>query len=89
MFCCHAVRGGLTLREGIHIMERVHRTGRLGAMDIVEVNPSIGSERDVQITVDAAMHVILAAFGFNRRGHRPMNVQSLPLQTFPPTQSTI
>lgn len=85
---CFLVRGGLTLREGIHIMERVYRTGRLGAMDIVEVNPSIGSEKEVQITVDAAMHVILAAFGHNRRGHRPID-ESLPLQTFPPTQSTI
>lgn len=70
-------------------MERVHRTGRLGALDVVEVNPSIGSERDVQITVEAAMHIILAAFGHNRRGLRPTHVQSLPLQTFPPTQNTI
>lgn len=83
------MRGGLTLREGIHIVEKVHRTGRLGAFDVVEVNPSIGSEKDVQITVEAAMHIILAAFGHSRRGLRPANVQSLPLQTFPPTQNTI
>lgn len=83
------VRGGLTLREGIHIVENVHRTGRLGAMDVVEVNPSIGTDRDVQTTVEAAMHVILAAFGHSRRGLRPANVQSLPLQTFPPTQNPI
>lgn len=83
------MRGGLTLREGIHIVEKVHRTGRLGALDVVEVNPSIGSEKDVEITVEAAMHIISAAFGHSRRGQRPANVQSLPLQTFPPTQNTI
>ncbi|KAF3313765.1 Arginase, catabolizes arginine to ornithine and urea, variant 2 [Orbilia oligospora] len=35
------VRGGLTLREGDFICEAVHQTGRLVAMDLVEVNPSI------------------------------------------------
>lgn len=70
-------------------MEKVYRTGRLGAIDIVEVNPSIGTENDVKITVEAALHIILAAFGHNRRGLRPTSVHSLPLQTFPPTQNTI
>lgn len=77
------------MREGIHIVEKVHRTGRLGALDVVEVNPSIGSEADVNVTIEAAMHIILAAFGHSRRGLRPANIQSLPLQTFPPTQKTI
>ncbi|CAH0557728.1 unnamed protein product [Brassicogethes aeneus] len=82
-----SVRGGLTLREGIHIMETIHKTGRLGAMDLVEVNPSIGSEKDVNRTVEAAVHVILAAFGHSRRGLLPKT--SLPLQTFPPTKESI
>ncbi|KAF5287956.1 hypothetical protein FQA39_LY15594 [Lamprigera yunnana] len=72
------VRGGLTLREGIHIMEAVHRTGRLGAMDMVEVNPSLGNERDVDTTVTAAIHIITAAFGFNRKGIKPFNVHDIP-----------
>lgn len=71
----------MTLREGIHVMEAVHRTGRLGALDVVEVNPSIGSERDVRLTVDAALHVILAGFGHNRRGLRPRDVADIPIQT--------
>ncbi|CAH1978047.1 unnamed protein product [Acanthoscelides obtectus] len=82
-----SVRGGLTLREGIQIMEMVHSTGRLGAMDLVEVNPHIGSEGDVKKTVEAAIHVILAAFGYNRRGYRTQD--TLPLQTFPPTRQVI
>jgi len=81
-----AVRGGLTLREGIYIMESIHKTGRLGAMDLVEVNPTIGSEKDVQTTVEAAIHIILAAFGYSRRGLRPTDVTDMPLQTFPPKQ---
>ncbi|XP_023016433.1 arginase isoform X2 [Leptinotarsa decemlineata] len=84
-----SVRGGLTLREGIQIMEMVYNTGRLGAMDLVEVNPSIGTEQDVKKTIDAAIHIILAAFGYSRRGLVPKNVDTLPLQTFPPTRQII
>lgn len=84
---CILVRGGLTLREGVHIMEYVYRTGRLSAMDLVEVNPSIGTERDVSNTVEAAVHVILAAFGYNRRGQKPTTPLELPLQTFHTKQS--
>ncbi|KAF5277713.1 hypothetical protein FQR65_LT03693 [Abscondita terminalis] len=72
------VRGGLTLREGIHIMEAVHRSGRLTAMDLVEVNPSLGSKREVDLTVDAAIHVIKAGFGFSRKGLKPKHVTDLP-----------
>ncbi|XP_018567917.1 arginase-1 [Anoplophora glabripennis] len=82
------VRGGLTLREGVHIMEMIYKTGRLGAMDLVEVNPGIGSEQDVKRTIEAAIHVILAAFGHSRKGLR-LKDASLPLQTFPPTRQTI
>ncbi|CAH1117718.1 unnamed protein product [Phaedon cochleariae] len=84
-----SVRGGLTLREGIQIMEMIHSTGRLGAMDLVEVNPSIGSEQDVKRTVDAAIHIIMAAVGHSRRGLRLKDVDTLPLQTFPPTRQLI
>lgn len=83
------VRGGLSLREAIHIMEAVHKTGRLNAVDVVEVNPSIGNERDVKITVEAAMHVIIAAFGHQRKGLQNERIKKLPLQTYPPTQAEI
>ncbi|KAB0804857.1 hypothetical protein PPYR_01827 [Photinus pyralis] len=76
------VRGGLTLREGIHLMEIVHKTGRLNAIDLVEVNPSIGTGHDVALTVSAATHIITAAFGYSRKGLRP-KVHDLPIQTPP------
>ncbi|XP_030747844.1 arginase, hepatic [Sitophilus oryzae] len=84
-----ALRGGMTLREGIQLMEILYRTGRLGALDLVEVNPSIGTETEVNRTIDAAIHVIMAALGHCRRGIRPKNVHTLPLQTFPPTRQVI
>ncbi|KAF7269000.1 hypothetical protein GWI33_017923 [Rhynchophorus ferrugineus] len=84
-----SVRGGMTLREGIHLMELIYRTGRLAALDLVEVNPNIGTEQDVNRTTDAAIHIIMAALGHSRRGIRPRNVNTLPLQTFPPTRQVI
>uniref|UniRef100_A0A1B6M1L0 Arginase n=1 Tax=Graphocephala atropunctata TaxID=36148 RepID=A0A1B6M1L0_9HEMI len=72
------VRGGLSLREGIHIMEIVHNTGRLNAMDIVEVNPILGHQRDIKKTVQAAIHVVKAAFGFSRLGNVPKNTSDIP-----------
>lgn len=68
LFCFFSVPGGLTLREGIQIMETIHNTGRLGAMDLVELNPAIGTKEDARKTIDAAIHIILAAFGRCRSG---------------------
>lgn len=84
-----SVRGGMTLREGIQLMEMIYRTGRLGAFDLVEVNPNLGTEQEVIRTVDAAIHIIMAGLGHSRRGHRPKHVDTLPLQTFPPTRHVI
>lgn len=66
-------------------METVYKTKRLGAVDLVEVNPSIGTEQDVKRTVEAAIHILASAFGYSRRGLLPRS--SLPLQTFPPKQT--
>lgn len=64
-------------------MEQIHRTNRLSAIDLVEVNPQIGDERDVKLTVEAAIYVIQAAFGHMRRGLTvPKGVVDIPLQTF-------
>lgn len=76
------VRGGLSLREAIHIMEEVHRTRRLNAIDLVEVNPRIGNERDVKLTLEAAIHIIQSAVGYTRRGLKvPKGVKDMPSQT--------
>jgi hypothetical protein len=82
MFNFWTVRGGLTLREGIQVMEESYRTQRLSAVDLVEVNPRLGSPAEVKITLEAAKHIIRAACGHSRRGHSPENVHDLPQQTF-------
>lgn len=70
-----AVRGGLTLREGICILEEIYDTGRLAAVDLVEVNPAIGSEDDVAKTIDAAIQILKAACGTVRKGVMPNEIE--------------
>lgn len=57
------VPGGLSLDEAIFIMKMVNDSGRLIAMDLVELNPGIGSERDVSKTIESAFAVIKAGLG--------------------------
>ena len=60
-----AVGGGLTLRDRLTLCNRVHRTDRLKAVDMVEVNPSLASNKaEVEKTVNAANDLIMAALGF-------------------------
>ena len=63
-------------------MEEAYRTQRLSAVDLVEVNPNLGSAREVKITLDAGVHLIKAACGYSRRGHWPKDANDLPQQTF-------
>jgi arginase len=64
-----AVGGGLTLRESIFLMEEVFKTGTLGSMDLVEVNPLLGDTRDVKNTLNSAKAIIYAGMGSNRSGN--------------------
>jgi len=61
------VSPGLSLDEGIHISRRLHDTGNLVAMDLVEVNPLIEPEK-LDLTVESARSVIHAALGVDRKG---------------------
>jgi arginase len=63
------VQGGLTLREGVFLMEEAYNTGTLQSMDLVEVNPCLGDARDVEKTLNAAKLIIQAALGSNRSGN--------------------
>ncbi|KAG6453620.1 arginase-1 isoform X2 [Manduca sexta] len=75
------VRGGLTLREAISLMEIIHATGRLRALDLVEINPALGNESDRKRTIEAGLCVLRAALGFSRKGTAPRGVLDLPVQT--------
>jgi len=58
------VRGGLTLREGMTLCDMLHSTGRLQAVDLVEINPLLVTrQHEVDRTVQAALHLIYSALG--------------------------
>ncbi|XP_063832410.1 arginase, hepatic isoform X1 [Ostrinia nubilalis] len=76
------VRGGLTLREAISLMEIIHSTGRLRAVDLVEINPALGNDSDRRKTLEAGLCVLKAALGFSRRGTAPRGILDLPVQTY-------
>jgi len=57
------VPGGLTFRELMYVSESIYATGQISSFDLVEVNPKLGSEKDVKQTVNTACSVIRAAFG--------------------------
>lgn len=56
------VSSGLSLDEGMYISRRLHATGNLVAMDLVEVNPLVEPEK-LGMTVRSARSVIRAAWG--------------------------
>ncbi|KAM6913014.1 arginase-2, mitochondrial [Xenentodon cancila] len=63
------VNGGLTYREGIYITEEIHNTGLMSAMDLVEVNPILGANREaVEATASLAVDVIASSLGQTREG---------------------
>ncbi|TMW49944.1 hypothetical protein DOY81_004983, partial [Sarcophaga bullata] len=62
-----AVYGGLSMREGIFIVESLSETKRVQGVDLVELNPSLGSKQDVQHTVTATMEILKTICGGYRR----------------------
>uniref|UniRef100_A0A673CM85 Arginase n=1 Tax=Sphaeramia orbicularis TaxID=375764 RepID=A0A673CM85_9TELE len=74
------VIGGLTYREGLYVTEYLCQTGRLSAVDMVEVNPLRGqTEQEVQSTVGTAVDLLLGCFGRQREGNHAPDYQ-LPLK---------
>ncbi|CCD25070.1 arginase NDAI_0E02530 [Naumovozyma dairenensis CBS 421] len=58
------VRGGLTLREGLFLVERLAETGNLVGLDIVEVNPDLASKDDhVSDTIATSCSIARCALG--------------------------
>ncbi|KAG1704473.1 Arginase-1 [Nymphon striatum] len=68
-----SVIGGLNVREALCIAEELASTERVRVLDLVEVNPSLGSESDVLATVDIATRIILGFFGKQRSGNISRN----------------
>lgn len=62
-----SVPGGLTIREAFCVGEQIAATKCLAGLDLVEVNPMLGSSADVQRTVNCAINVLLTFLGRDRR----------------------
>lgn len=54
---------GITLSEALDVCKYLKGTGRVVGMDLVEVNPEIGSKTDQQLTVSTALKVIQTLMG--------------------------
>ncbi|KAG1660700.1 Arginase-1 [Nymphon striatum] len=72
-----SVIGGLNVREALCIAEELASTERVRVLDLVEVNPSLGSESDVSATVDIATRIILGFFGKQRGGNLPRKSKAI------------
>jgi arginase len=57
------VKGGLTYREACFVCEAVAETGMLVGLDMVEVNPAIGTPEQVHETAEVAVGLIKSALG--------------------------
>lgn len=57
------VRGGLTFREGHYICETIYETGCLVAMDLMEVNPTLGDSASLAQTVQVGCSLVRCALG--------------------------
>lgn len=51
------------MNETRHICECIAETGKLVGLDIVEVNPAIGSTKDVEETASVAVDLVKSALG--------------------------
>lgn len=63
-------RGGLTYREASFICESVAETKCLVGIDLVELNPSVGTKEDVIQTAQVTMSLLRSCLG-----HQLLNVQ--------------
>ncbi|KAF8562117.1 hypothetical protein P879_09568 [Paragonimus westermani] len=77
------VPGGLSMREGLRICEEIYATGKLSVMDLVELNPLLGTPADVQLTQNTAVSLLKACLGTRRCGHLPFKVHSLADEGIP------
>ena len=57
------VERGISLDEAISVCKKLRKTGRLVGMDLVEVNPELGSPDDQRLTTATAMKMIIELFG--------------------------
>ncbi|EDO43058.1 predicted protein [Nematostella vectensis] len=60
------VRGGLSNSEGHYICQLLSQTGLLQAIDLVEVNPTLGTEKEARQTAETALSLLETLLGKRR-----------------------
>jgi len=58
-----AVRGGLTFREAHYVVEAVSESRHLGSLDMVEVNPGLGTFEESKETIEMGLALVASAMG--------------------------
>lgn len=58
------VADGVRLHEALEMIQYVRSTGCLYSMDVVEVNPSLGTEEDAEVTITNAQLVMAHTLGY-------------------------
>lgn len=49
---------GVTTQDVVKLIRKIKETGNLVSIDIVEFNPLVGTDRDVETTVESIMKVM-------------------------------
>ncbi|XP_035211533.1 arginase-1-like isoform X1 [Stegodyphus dumicola] len=75
------VIGGMTVREALCLAEEISRHGLLQVLDVVEVNPMMGSSEQVQNTLNVATLIIKTFMGYSRHGVVPRDIKEVPVGT--------
>jgi len=64
------VGGGLTYREACYVCEATSESGRLVGIDLVELNPDIGTKEDVHQSAEVTLSLLRSCLG-----HELLNIQ--------------
>lgn len=73
------VLGGLTIREAVCIAEEICNLDFFRALDLVEVNPSLGNKEQLENTLGVAALVTKAFMGYARHGSIPLHNDEIPI----------
>ncbi|GIY31589.1 arginase-1 [Caerostris darwini] len=71
------VIGGLTVREALSIAEEVSNLDFFRALDLVEINPTLGTKEQIENTLSIGALVVKTFLGYSRHGRIPKNFQEI------------
>ncbi|GFS80270.1 arginase-2, mitochondrial [Nephila pilipes] len=72
------VIGGLTVREALSIAEEISSLEFFRGLDLVEINPILGSKEQIENTINVGLLVLKTFLGYSRHGSIPKIIQEIP-----------